>query len=121
MRLIKGKDTTPEIVVRRLIFGLGYRYRKHAKNVPGKPDLVFPGRHKVIFVHGCFWHRHDCHLGRLPKSKHEFWVPKLEKNRERDIRNLQALSEDGWKTMIIWECEIKSPTLAARVKEFLDE
>lgn len=106
MRRIRSKDTVPEMVVRRLAYGLGYRYRLHRKDIPGKPDLVFPGRRKVIFIHGCFWHQHQaCREGRLPKSNTAYWHPKLERNVERDktVRNLLAAA--GWDVLIIWECE----------------
>ena len=90
MSRVRGKDTKPELLVRRLVHGMGYRYRLHRRDLPGTPDLVFPGRRKVIFVHGCFWHRHPdpaCKLARLPKSRTDFWLPKLEGNRARDIEN----------------------------------
>lgn len=111
MGRIRGKDTAPEMTVRRLMHGLGYRYRLHRRDLPGTPDLVFPTRRKVIFVHGCFWHRHadsGCKLARLPKSRLDFWVSKLEANAERDIRNIEALKTMGWDSLVIWECEIKN-------------
>lgn len=109
------------MVVRRLIHAMGYRYRLHAKDLPGKPDLVFRTRRKVIFVHGCFWHRHSaCALARLPKSRKEFWLPKLEKNRQRDIKNKQALLNLGWSVLIIWECELGDAMLETRIRGFLD-
>lgn len=121
MSLVRGTDTGPELVVRRLAFRMGYRYRKHVRALPGRPDMVFPGRRKVIFVHGCFWHRHRCSLGRMPKSRLEFWVPKLEANRRRDLRNLRKLRSSGWRVLVVWECQIRDlPALAARIKEFLD-
>jgi DNA mismatch endonuclease (patch repair protein) len=92
MSLIRNRDTKPELLVRRLVHGSGYRYRLHRTDLPGKPDLVFPGRKKVIFVHGCFWHRHPkCSLARLPKSRLSFWLPKLTENRRRDLKNLRSL------------------------------
>jgi len=99
----------------------GYRYRLHAKKLPGRPDLVFPGRHKVIFVHGCFWHGHGCGKGRAPKSKMEYWAPKLEANQARDARNIGDLSRLGWDALIVWQCELKEPVaVMQRVKKFLD-
>ena len=121
MALIRGKDTAPELTVRRLVHKLGYRYRKHRRELPGQPDLVFAGRRKIIFVHGCFWHRHGCSLGRLPKSRLEFWSDKLEKNRARDLRNVERLEQAGWRVLTIWECELGDPqTIARRVRGFLD-
>lgn len=121
MALVKGKDTRPEMVVRRLIHGLGFRYRLHEKSLPGKPDLVFRKRRKVVFVHGCFWHRHEnCRLARLPKSRVDFWMPKLNRNRERDAENVARLSELGWEALVIWECEItRVDLLEQRIKDFL--
>jgi len=123
MSRVRGRDTKPEMLVRRLAHGMGYRYRLHRRDLPGSPDLVFPSRQKVIFVHGCFWHRHldpDCKLARLPKSKLDFWGPKLETNRERDERDLALLAELGWDVLIIWECQTKNrEELKARIGEFL--
>jgi len=109
MALVRGKDTGPEMIVRRLVHRLGFRYRLHGKKLPGRPDLVFAGRKKVIFVHGCFWHRHgdsECKLARLPKSRLDFWLPKLEANKERDNKNRRLLKADGWGILVIWECEL---------------
>ncbi|RVP97122.1 very short patch repair endonuclease [Sinorhizobium meliloti] len=117
MSLIRGKDTKPEMVVRRLVHSLGYRYRLHRRDLPGCPDLVFSARRKVIFVHGCFWHRHPdstCKLARLPKSREEFWVPKLESNASRDRRNEQALKDQGWNVLVIWECETNDQGMLKR-------
>jgi DNA mismatch endonuclease (patch repair protein) len=123
MARIRGKDTGTELVVRSLIHSLGYRYRLHAKSLPGRPDLVFRKRRKVIFVHGCFWHRHDdpgCKLARLPKSRLEFWVPKLEGNRDRDRTNQRMLERDGWGSLVIWECELGDRrVLERRIRKFL--
>lgn len=110
MSLVRHKDTRPEMVVRRLIHRLGYRYRLHRRDLPGNPDLVFPRLGKVIFVHGCFWHRHpsaDCKLARMPKSRLDFWQAKLEGNRSRDQRNHESLERAGWKVLVVWECELK--------------
>lgn len=123
MSLIRGKDTKPEMVVRRLIHALGYRYRLHARSLPGRPDLVFSSRRAVIFVHGCFWHRHACPLGnRTPKSRVAFWTAKLDANRERDRRTLRALRRQGWRVLTVWECELRSlDRLRRKVVRFLDD
>ena len=123
MSLVRAKNTKPELLVRRLVHGLGYRYRLHRRALPGTPDLVFPGRDKVIFVHGCFWHRHrGCALARMPKSRLEFWVPKPEGNAERDARDVRALRRLGWSVMTIWECQLRDMTrLENRIRRFLDE
>ena len=113
------------MVVRRLVHGMGFRYRLHRKDVPGKPDLVFGSRKKVIFVHGCFWHRHNdsaCKLARLPKSRLDFWLPKLERNARRDAENSARLEALGWDEMVVWECEVRKanlPILQDRIREFL--
>lgn len=121
MSRIRCKDSKAELLVRRLTHGMGYRYRLHARDLPGKPDLVFRSRRKVIFVHGCFWHGHDCKLGRMPKSRLEFWGNKIASNRERDSRVLAELAAQGWRALVIWECQIgDGESLATRVKEFLD-
>lgn len=122
MALIRSKDTKPEMVVRRLVHSLRYRYRLHDRTLPGRPDLVFKSRRKVIFIHGCFWHRHGdtCPLTRMPKSRLEFWKPKLEDNVRRDREKQAALRALGWQHLIIWECELKDlDGLARRVREFL--
>lgn len=121
MSRVRGKDTAPEMTVRRLVFSLGYRYRLHDKRLPGTPDLVFAGRKKIIFVHGCFWHRHDgCPLARIPKSNTAFWAQKLEANSERDARNLAALRELGWRVLVVWECDLwEWRALTSRLKAFL--
>lgn len=107
MHLIRGSDTKPELAVRRLLHGLGYRYRLHAKDLPGKPDLVFRSRRKVVFVHGCFWHGHEeCRMGRPPKSNLSFWLPKINSNRERDNRVVRELCQLGYESMIVWQCEL---------------
>ncbi len=122
MARVRAKDTRPEMAVRRLIFALGFRYRLHERKLPGCPDLVFRSRRKVIFVHGCFWHRHtNCALARIPKSRVDFWTAKLEGNRQRDERNKRALTREGWKVLIIWECQIADAArLEARIRRFLD-
>jgi DNA mismatch endonuclease (patch repair protein) len=121
MRAIRGKDTQPEMTVRRLVHGLGYRYRLHRANLPGKPDIVFPARRKVIFVHGCFWHSHDCKSGLVPRSNQDFWLPKLLRNKIRDAKNLEALADLGWKVLVIWQCELRNNRpLRLKIKRFLD-
>lgn len=120
MGRIRGKDTKPEMVVRRLAHSLGYRYRLHRRSLPGSPDLVFPSRRKVIFVNGCFWHAHRCLGGKLPKSRTEFWREKLEGNKARDARNRLELRRSGWGVMTVWECEMKdAERLAERIRGFL--
>lgn len=121
MRLIRAKDTRPEMIVRRIVHRMGYRFRLHRKDLPGKPDLVFPRLHKAIFVHGCFWHQHqECREGRVPTSRIEYWGPKLESNQARDRRNLDAMLKDGWDVLVIWECETTETTeLSRRLSTFL--
>ncbi len=121
MRAVKSKNTGAELAVRRLVHGLGFRYRLHAADLPGKPDIVFRPRRKVIFVHGCFWHGHDCARGaRKPKCNSDYWGAKIARNAARDMLNLAQLTNAGWNTLLIWECEIKnSSKLAERVSDFL--
>ncbi|TGP24873.1 MULTISPECIES: very short patch repair endonuclease [unclassified Mesorhizobium] len=110
MARINGADTKPELIVRGLLWHMGYRFRLHARDLPGKPDIVFRGRKRAIFVHGCFWHRHPdpaCRLARLPKSRLDFWVPKLEANRRRDVENISQLRALGWRVLLVWECRMK--------------
>jgi DNA mismatch endonuclease, patch repair protein len=108
MRAVKGRDTGPELIVRRLLHGLGYRYRLYGAKLPGTPDLVFAGRRKVIFVHGCFWHGHDCKRGaRMPRRNTEYWTAKIARNRARDALVKARLSETGWSSWTTWECELK--------------
>jgi DNA mismatch endonuclease, patch repair protein len=122
MARVRSKNTRPELFVRKLVFALGYRYRLHVGNLPGRPDLVFRKRRKVIFVHGCFWHRHNaCALARLPKSRIEFWLPKLEGNKRRDRRNKRALAKEGWKVLTIWECQLRNTAKLQKILgRFLD-
>lgn len=122
MARIRGKDTGPERRVRRILTALGFRYRLHYSKLPGRPDIAFPGRRKVIWVHGCFWHRHPgCALARLPKSKLDFWKPKLEGNRSRDLRNEAKVRAAGWDTFVVWECELSDESsLVAQLKGFVD-
>jgi DNA mismatch endonuclease (patch repair protein) len=122
MARVRAKNTRPELRVRKLVFALGYRYRLHDRKLPGCPDLVFGRRRKVIFVHGCFWHRHKrCALARLPKSRLDFWLPKLEGNKSRDQRNRRALARRGWKVLTIWECQLRdAERLNDKIRRFLD-
>lgn len=108
MRRIRNKDTGPELLVRRLIFKMGYRYRLHGRNLPGKPDLVFSRRKKVIFVHGCFWHLHNnCMDAHWPKTNTGYWISKLKRNKARDTENQSKLKEKGWSFIVLWECQLK--------------
>ncbi|MCG8362899.1 MAG: DNA mismatch endonuclease Vsr [Pseudanabaenales cyanobacterium] len=122
MRAVKSNDTKPEMLVRQLVHSLGYRYRLHRADLPGKPDLVFSSRRKAIFVHGCFWHGHDCSRGaRMPKSNTDYWRRKITRNQERDQANLVALSHQGWRTLIVWECQTKDlATLELCLTDFLE-
>lgn len=124
MRAVKAADTRPEMLVRKLLHGMGYRFRLHRKDLPGSPDLVFPGRRKVIFIHGCFWHGHECPRGaRTPAANADYWRSKIGRNVARDAASLQALHELGWRPLVIWECQLKQRDrleLVARLKAFLD-
>lgn len=122
MSRVRNKNSNPEMKLRRLVHGMGYRYRLHVGKLPGKPDLVFPAKHAVIFMHGCFWHRHpNCKLARLPKSKLDFWVNKLEGNRRRDLIHQQQLQAMGWRVLVIWECEMANiEQVSLMVRIFLD-
>ncbi len=121
MRAIRSKGMRPELAVRHLVHRMGYRYRLHKKDLPGKPDLVFAPRRKVIFVHGCFWHAHkNCKVAHTPKSNLEYWRPKLERNQARDEKNIENLAANGWKSLVVWECETKTQeTLRNRLLDFL--
>lgn len=121
MSRIRSKDTLPELQVRQVLHKLGYRYRLHLTGLPGSPDIVFKGRRKVIFVHGCFWHQHEgCKVSHIPKSNSLFWQEKLERNRKRDTANQQALIGLGWEVMVVWECELADAYgLARRMQSFL--
>jgi len=122
MRRVKGKDTSPELAVRKALTALGARYRLHRKDLPGKPDIVLPGRRLAIFVHGCFWHGHDCARGaRVPKQNRDYWVGKVARNRTRDTANREKLEAQGWRVETIWECELKAPSaLSARLEHLLE-
>jgi DNA mismatch endonuclease, patch repair protein len=122
MRAVKNRDTAPEKIVRSLIHRMGYRFRLRRSNLPGKPDLVFPGRQAVIFVHGCFWHSHACKRGTLkPKTNEEFWAEKLARNAARDKEQIVRLKEQGWRSLVVWECGVKDERrLAVRLRRFLE-
>ena len=122
MSAIKGKDTVPEMIVRRMVHAMGFRYHLHVRSLPGHPDLVFPKRKKIILVHGCFWHRHNCKLGRvIPATRTEFWKKKLNTNKQRDHHNCEVLRSLGWDVLILWECWIKNQhRLQSRIMRFLE-
>ena len=121
MSRIRNADTKPELIVRHLVFRMGYRYRLHVRSLPGIPDLVFASRRKVIFVHGCFWHQHLCGLYRMPKTRRGFWDPKLARNVTRDTRVRRELRRLGWRTLVIWECQLRRQmVLRKRVQRFLE-
>lgn len=124
MRRIKSKDTKPELLVRKAVHAMGYRYRLHRRELPGKPDMVFGPRRKVIFVHGCFWHGHDdpnCPDRREVKSNQEYWLPKIARNRERDRERQARLAAEGWDVLTVWECKTREKTALERIlKEFLE-
>jgi DNA mismatch endonuclease (patch repair protein) len=120
MQAVKTADTGPELAVRRLLHRLGYRFRLHSHHLPGRPDIVFPGRRKVVFVHGCFWHGHECAKGRLPKSRLDYWAPKIDRNRERDASVLARLAALGWGALVLWQCEVRdTEALAQNLTKFL--
>ena len=125
MSRVRSKDTVPEMRVRRVAHRMGYRYRLHRKHLPGCPDMVFPGRGAIVFVHGCFFHRHQgCALARIPKSRQDFWVPKLTRNAERDAEKVAALKALGWRVLVVWECEVSGrgweERLRSKLAGFLD-
>ncbi len=121
MRAVRGRDTGPERRVRTLLTAAGYRYRLHRTDLPGAPDIVFPGRRAVVFVHGCFWHGHDCARGaRLPKTNTPYWRAKIARNRARDGESLQRLATLGWRALVVWECALKpEETLKRSLEAFL--
>ena len=121
MRAVKGRDTGPELAVRRMLHARGYRYRLHRKDLPGKPDMTFPSRRKVVFVHGCFWHGHSCPRGaRMPKTNADYWRAKIGRNRERYEAQRAALRDAGWGVLTVWECELRrGDELASRIEAFL--
>ena len=120
MSRVRGWDTKPELVVRRLAHGMGYRYRLHVGNLPGRPDLVFPSLRKIVFVHGCFWHQHGCKRSARPTSNIAFWEEKLDRNLARDRASSAALKREGWKVLVVWECAIKDKQkLERKLRRFL--
>lgn len=110
MAAVKNKDTKPELVARKRVFAAGFRYRLHVRKLPGTPDLVFPRYRVAVFVHGCFWHGHDCPKGKLPATNREFWQEKIGKNIDRDRRAVKALEDDGWQVVTIWSCRLEEGT-----------
>jgi len=123
MRAVKSRDTAPEMTVRRLVYSMGYRYRLHRKDLPGKPDLTFQSRRKVIFIHGCFWHGHDCKRGaRVPKNNREYWETKIARNSARDSQHDEGLRREGWRILVVWECQIQEQTaLIDLIRRFLED
>lgn len=123
MQAVKSKNTAPELLLRKMLHAQGYRYRLHRRDLPGSPDLVFLGRKKVIFVHGCFWHGHDCPRGsRVPKANRDYWKAKIAGNRVRDATNQATLASGGWGVLTVWECELRdAEALRRRITGFLGE
>jgi DNA mismatch endonuclease (patch repair protein) len=120
MQAVRNKDTGPEMIVRRLLFRLGYRYRIHCKGLPGTPDIAFPTRRKAVFIHGCYWHGHGCKKGQLPKTDTSFWSNKIRANRDRDARKEAELEDLGWKVLTIWQCDLSDlDRVETRLKAFL--
>lgn len=120
MRAIRSTGMKPELAVRKLVHGMGYRYRLHRSDLPGKPDLVFSSLRKIIFVHGCFWHSHNCNLAHRPKSNVPYWRPKLQGNKRRDSLNLKTLRSRGWRVLVVWECQTKKLSfLMKRIRDYL--
>lgn len=121
MAAVHSENTTPELAIRKLVFAMGYRYRLHVAGLPGRPDLVFPGRRKILFVNGCYWHRHrNCRYATTPKTNVEFWLSKFEANLRRDRANLKALRSLGWQVLTIWQCQLKNPDkLGKKIDAFL--
>jgi DNA mismatch endonuclease (patch repair protein) len=118
MRAVNQKNTAPELRLRKALHALGYRYRLHPKELPGRPDLAFPSRRATIFVHGCFWHGHDCRAGRLPSSRTDYWLPKIAENQRRDARKRAELEALGWRVLTVWECELEKPEEAVSAAAF---
>ena len=121
MAQVRSKGTKPEMAVRRMLHGMGYRYRLHLSNLPGKPDLVFPSKRKVVFVNGCFWHLHTgCRGSHIPSTNREYWLGKLQRNQARDNENSKTLESDGWSVTVVWECQLDDTEgLASRLRSFL--
>ncbi len=121
MSNIKSENTKPENIVRKYLFKKGFRYRKNDKRYPGKPDIVLPKYHTVIFVNGCFWHMHNCSRGKMPLSNKNYWIPKIKRNIERDKNNIINLESMGWNVIVIWECELKKRCAEERLKKLCEE
>jgi len=122
MSRIGSKDTRPELALRSLLHGLGYRFRLHRRDLPGTPDVVLPGRNAVVFVHGCFWHGHACKRSGMPKSRVEYWGAKIDANRRRDEKKRRALRAMGWRVLTVWECELRNPDrLSAKIVRMLGD
>lgn len=122
MQAVKSSNTAPEIKVRQLLHSLGHRFRLHRKDLPGRPDIVLPKHRRIIFVHGCFWHAHGCPKGQPPKSRHDYWMPKLEANVNRDQTKIKQLQQLGWNVLVVWQCETTNvDTLRLRLQSFVDE
>jgi DNA mismatch endonuclease (patch repair protein) len=122
MSAVHTRNTTPEMSVRRIVHKMGYRFRLHVSSLPGKPDLVFAGKRKLIFVHGCFWHGHNCKYGQLPKTKTEYWAAKIAKNKSRDRIQCQRLRKLGWDVLVVWQCSLKNqPVIQKRIERFLSD
>ena len=121
MRRVRGKDTKPEMLLRSALHRAGFRFRLHRRSLPGAPDIVFPGRRKAIFVHGCFWHSHLCKRARKPASNRDYWIPKLAENKKRDARSRRRLAALGWRSMVVWECQLRTmDKVMEKVERFLD-
>ena len=123
MSRIKGKNTKPELLIRKWLWSQGYRYRLHRKDLPGKPDIVFSGRKRVVFVHGCFWHKHDCKYFKWPQTNSEFWKKKINENVRRDQKNYRTLTVYGWSYFIVWECQVRGENseILGQLKNFIEE
>lgn len=120
MGRIRSKNTAPELAVRSMLHSMGYRFRLHRRDLPGKPDIVLPKLKKIVLVHGCYWHGHECHVGRAPKSNLGYWLPKIERNRQRDRQSVQELTSLGWSVLEVWECETRKPeTLRGVLAQFM--
>lgn len=122
MSRVKNKDTKPEVRVRSMLHQMGYRFRLHLRDLPGAPDIVLPRHRKAVFVHGCFWHSHDCPRGKRPSTRTEFWNAKLDRNVERDRTNRESLENQGWQVLTVWECELKDPdAVREKLRRFMDD
>ncbi len=119
MASVRSFNTKPELIVRSLLHRMGFRFRLHRKDLPGRPDICLPKYRRVIFVHGCFWHGHRCLHGRRPTSNQAFWNQKLDRNAQRDAAAIRSLRAEGWGSFVVWECQLKSPKLADRLRKFL--